>query len=169
MELFSIANWVHSFEGLLHFTASIIGLLSGAYLLIAKKGSRAHKVIGRIFGFSVLIVNISALFIYDFNQGRISPFHFLIPVSLFFLIYGWLPMLFAKRTRRTINRHIIGMTGASLGLWAAGATEYFVREIVNAEMEKSALILYSFLISLPFGILIGLLITIQIKRQKSLG
>lgn len=166
MEIFTITNWIHSFEGSMHFISSIIGLIAGAYLLIAKKGTKIHKIIGRIFGYSVLIVNISALFIYDFNNGNISPFHFLIPVSLFFLIFGWLPMLISKKTKNTINRHIIGMTGASLGLWAAGATEYFVREIVTEDMEKSSLILYSFLISLPFAILITIIITVQIKRQK---
>lgn len=166
MELFTLTNWIHSLEGGIHVSSSIIGLITGAYLLIVKKGTNTHKIIGRVFGYAVLLVNISALFIYDFNDGSISPFHFLIPVSLFFLIFGWLPMLVAKKTKSTINKHIIGMIGASLGLWAAGATEYFVREIVTEDMTKSSMILYSFLISLPFAILITIMITVHINRQK---
>jgi len=161
-----IANWIHSPQGLIHFISSVIGLIIGLYLLIVKKGTSSHKLLGKIFGFSLVVVNISALFIYDFNDGKIGPFHYLIPVSLFFLLYGWIPMLQKKKTPKTINKHIIGMIGASLGLWAAGATEYYMREIVTEGMDKNAQILYSFLISLPFAILMTVLITVYINRQK---
>lgn len=161
-----ISNWIHSAEGVFHLTASLLGLLSGTYLLIAKKGSKAHWFIGRIFGFSLIIVNLSALFIYDFNDGRIGPFHYLIPVSLFFLIYGWLPMLKKKKSPKFMNRHIVGMIGASLGLWAAGATEYYFRELVTTNTSKNLQVLYSLLISLPFALLITILITVYLKRQN---
>jgi len=113
-----------------------------------------------------LLVNISALFIYDFNDGTISPFHYLTPISLICLIYGMLPMLKKQRSANWRNKHIQGMNGAALGLWAAGATEYFVRELASG-LTKEEAILYSFLISLPFAVLITLSITYYIHYDKS--
>ena len=164
--MISITNWIHSFEGIIHLTSATIGLVTGIYLLIAKKGSKTHWLIGRLFAISLIIVNLSALFIYDFNNGKIGPFHYLIPVSLFFLLYGWIPMLKKKKPSNFIKKHIIGMIGASLGLWAAGATEYYFRELVSVDTPKNLQVLYSFLISLPFAILITVLITVYLKRQK---
>lgn len=161
-----LANWFHSFEGIIHLLFAIIGLITGSFLLIAKKGSKIHWIIGRVFAISLIIVNLSALFIYDFNDGKIGPFHFLIPVSLFFLLYGWIPMLRRKKKSNFINKHIIGMIGASLGLWAAGATEYYFREIVTVNTPKTTQLVHSFLVSLPFAILITILISIYLKKQK---
>ena len=163
--MIDISNWIHSTFGGVHVISSIIGLITGAYILLAKKGTRIHKKIGYVFAISLLLVNISALFIYDFNDGKASVFHYLIPVSLLFLAYGMLPMFKKDRKPSDINKHIIGMNGAALGLWAAGATEYFVREL-SAGLTKGELIMYSFLISVPFAILITISITYNIKRRK---
>lgn len=162
-----ISNWIHSTIGAVHFTASITGLATGAYLLLTTKGTKRHKNIGYVFTIALLLVNLSALFIYDFNDGRISVFHFLIPVSLFFLIYGIYPMI-RNRTPLSIHRHIIGMDGAALGLWAAGATEFFVREL-SVGLSKEQFILYSFLISLPFALMITFNIIYFNKQLKKTG
>ncbi|MEE9430179.1 MAG: DUF2306 domain-containing protein [Melioribacteraceae bacterium] len=162
--MFDITNWVHSTFGGIHFVSSIIGLVTGAYILLARKGTNIHKKIGYVFSVSLLLVNISALFIYDFNDGSISVFHYLIPVSLIFLIYGIYPMFGKKRNSKSLNKHIIGMNGAALGLWAAGASEYFIREL-SSGLTQNESILYSFLISIPFAILITLSITFNVKKK----
>jgi len=161
-----INNWVHSITGGIHVVFSIIGLITGGYILLARKGTGKHKKIGYVFSIALLIVNISALFIYDFNDGKISVFHFLIPVSLFFMIYGMYPMIIKSRKKNKLVRHIIGMNGAAIGLWAAGATEYFVREL-SSGLNKNELILYSTLISIPFAILITISITYNIKKYTA--
>ncbi len=163
--MIDIGNWVHSTIGGIHVTTSVIGLVTGAYILLAKKGTGIHKKTGYVFALALLIVNISALFIYDFNQGKMSVFHYLIPVSLIFLLYGLYPMLKKAEKKPRLNRHIIGMNGAALGLWAAGATEYFVRELAFG-LTKNELILYSFLISVPFAILITVSITYHLRKFK---
>lgn len=152
--MLDISNWVHSVSGGLHFTCSVVGMLSGIFVLFNTKGTRLHRNAGFVFVAALLGVNLTALFIYDFNNGVISVFHFLIPVSLFFLGFGIIPM-FGKRRPSALNRHIIGMNGAVLGLWAAGATEYFVREMAFG-LGKGELISYSFLISVPFAVAITL-------------
>jgi len=158
-----IGNWVHSPIGGIHFLTSIIGLLTGAYILLTKKGSLLHKRVGYVFAIALLLVNISALFIYDFNDGFFSVFHYLIPVSLLFLMYGMYPMLVKLKSKNRLRSHIIGMNGAALGLWAAGATEYFVREFAFG-LSKSQLIWYSYIISVPFAILITVSITYHLKK-----
>lgn len=165
LEVFNVSNWIHSLQGGVHFISATLGMISGAYLLLAKKGTRIHTRIGYIFVTSLLLTNLSALFIYDFNNGRISVFHFLIPVSVFFLTYGMIPMIRKPRKAKSLNKHIIGMSGAAMGLWAAGATEYFVRELAYG-MSKGELITYSFLISIPFAILITLSISVNLKKIR---
>ena len=163
--MFEISNWVHSVMGGVHFSTAAIGLITGAYILVTQKGTRIHKFIGYVFAVSLVIVNVSALFIYDFNSGKPSVFHFLVPVSLFFLCYGIFPALRRKRNPNWKKRHIVGMNGAALGLWAAGTTEYFVRELASG-LSRNELMLYSFLISTPYAILIAVSITYHLKRER---
>lgn len=163
--MFELSNWVHSLIGGIHFLCSVVGMLSGMFVLLRLKGTQIQKTIGYVFVVALVGVNLSALFIYDFNDGAISVFHFLIPVSLFFLGFGIIPML-GKRKPSALNRHIIGMNGAVLGLWAAGATEYFVREMAFG-LSKSELISYSFMISVPFAVAITLSIVYHQKRYIS--
>lgn len=166
--MIEISNWVHSPIGGIHVISSVIGLFTGAFILLTKKGTNIHRKTGYVFAVSLLLVNISALFIYDFNDGNISVFHYLIPVSLIFLVYGMYPMLVKSGRKTRLNRHIIGMNGAALGLWAAGATEYFVREL-SFGLNKTQLILYSFLISVPFAILITVSITYNLRNIRPKG
>ena len=166
--MIEFGNWIHSTVGGVHVVSALIGLITGAFILITKKGTTIHKRTGYVFAVALLIVNISALFIYDFNEGKASVFHYLIPVSLLFLMYGLYPMLIKSEKKNRLNRHIIGMNGAALGLWAAGATEYFVREL-SSGLTKDQLILYSFLISLPFAILITISITYNIRKTLPKG
>ncbi|MDT0608252.1 DUF2306 domain-containing protein [Croceitalea rosinachiae] len=158
-----IDNWIHSPVGGIHFITSVIGLFTGAYILLTRKGTKIHKSIGYVFSISLLLVNVSALFIYDFNNGKPSVFHYLIIVSLFFLFFGILPMLKKNKTKKSLNKHIIGLNGAAIGLWAAGATEYFIRELAH-DLNKNELIIYSFLISIPFALAITISITYNLKK-----
>src|SRR5690349_13386720 len=124
--MIDVSKWVHSTAGAFHVVMAITGLFTGAYLLLMAKGTKLHKSIGYVFSGALLIVNVSALFIYDFNDGKPSAFHYLIIISMLCLFYGLYPMFKKPFIPGRIKRHLIGMTGAALGLWAAGATEYFV-------------------------------------------
>lgn len=163
--MIEISKWVHSTAGVLHLVMAIIGLFTGAFLLLAAKGTKLHKGIGYVFSIALFIANVSALFIYDFNDGKPSVFHYLIIVSMFFLIYGLYPMFKRPFITGRIKQHIIGMTGAALGLWAAGATEYFVRELSQG-LNPAQLVTYSFAISAPFGALITWIIWYYLNRTQ---
>ncbi len=163
--MIEISRWVHSTAGAFHVVMAFTGLLTGAYLLLAVKGTKLHKSIGYVFSAAVFIVNLSALFIYDFNAGKPSVFHYLIIVSMFCLVYGLYPMFKKSFIKGRIKRHLKGMTGAALGLWAAGATEYFVRELAVG-LNAGQLIFYSMAISVPFAALIGWTIWYHVHRTK---
>ena len=163
--MIEISKWIHSTAGAFHVIMAITGLLTGAYLLLTAKGTKLHKSIGYVFTSALLIVNVSALFIYDFNNGRPSVFHYLIIISLFCLLYGLYPMFKRPVIPNRIKRHFMGMAGAAIGLWAAGATEYFVRELAFG-LNPVQLITYSFAISMPFAMLITWTIWYHIHRTK---
>jgi uncharacterized membrane protein len=163
--MIEISKWVHSIAGAFHVVMAIVGLVTGAYLLLNVKGTKLHKSIGYVFTVALVTVNVSALFIYDFNDGSPSVFHYLIIVSMFCLLYGLYPMLKKPAKPDRIIQHFTGMIGAALGLWAAGATEYFVRELATG-LNAIELITYSFAISLPFGMLIGWSIWYYVHRTK---
>ncbi|MDC8830859.1 hypothetical protein [Alteromonas gilva] len=150
--MIDLSNWIHTTVGGVHVFASFVGLATGAWVIAGKKGTRLHKCMGYTFAGALLLVNGSAMFIYGFNQGSPSVFHLLVPVSLFFLAFGLYPMLFGNKSI-SLNRHIIGMTAAVYGLYAAGATEFFVREMAQG-LGPEQLILFSFMISVPFAVAI---------------
>jgi uncharacterized membrane protein len=163
--MIEISKWVHSTAGAFHVIMATTGLFTGAYLLLSAKGTKLHKSIGYVFVAALLIVNVSALFIYDFNHGKPSVFHYLIIVSLLCLFYGLYPMFKRPFVPGRIKQHFMGMTGAAIGLWAAGATEYFVRELAIG-LNPAQLITYSFAISVPFALLITFTIWYHIHRTK---
>jgi len=73
--------------------------------------------------------------------------------------------MLGKRKPGGLNRHLIGMNAAVYGLWAAGATEYFVREIaIDSGLAKAQLIAYSFMISVPFALEITISIIYHQRR-----
>lgn len=72
-------------------------------------------------------------------------------------------MITKSNKKGKVIKNIIGMNGAVIGLWVAGATEFFVREL-SSGLTKNELILYSFLISAPFAVLITISITYNIKK-----
>lgn len=64
--MLDLSNWVHSIVGGIHFVCSVVGMLSGMFVLLRLKGTVIHKKIGYLFVGALVGVNISALFIYDF-------------------------------------------------------------------------------------------------------
>ena len=122
-------GWYHSTIGAVHVAASFIGLALGLSILFMQQGTKLHIRLGYVFVAILVIVNISALFIFDFRGefGKFGPFHAFIPLSLYSLYLGLGPILNRKNNPDWLYKHLRGMTGAALGLWAAGVVEFFVR------------------------------------------
>lgn len=51
-------NFVTSDTGLIHFIASLFALLLGTLVLALSKGTLKHKIIGRLYALTMLVVLI---------------------------------------------------------------------------------------------------------------
>lgn len=63
---------------IIHITGGTLGLLAGTYVVIAKKGDKIHKRIGKLFAFSMLGVGFSSLIL-----ATLHHINFLFAVGIF--------------------------------------------------------------------------------------
>lgn len=110
---------------MLHFCTALLALLLAAVVLMAPKGTRFHKRLGYVFAITLLIVNISAGFMYNLTGG-FNVLHVFVMISMGSLLYGMIPAI-RRKPENWLRRHISGMTGAALGVWAAGLAELTIR------------------------------------------
>src|SRR3982750_2213322 len=101
--------------GLLHLSASIVALLSGAVVLLRRKGNAAHRRIGWVYVVSMVVLNVTALMIYRLTRS-FGPFHVAAVVSLASLIAGIIPAWRRLPKNGWLDRHYSRMSYSYLGL-----------------------------------------------------
>ncbi len=109
---------------LAHLIAALISLPLGLYQLLARQGTPAHALIGRIYVPAMLLCNFGALA--SFRPGTpFLPFHILALVSLFSLGSGMWALRQWLRHRRPadLRGHKIQMAYSWLGLMMAGISQ----------------------------------------------
>lgn len=115
-------NWL----GQAHFYIAILALTTGAMVVFRRKGTVFHRWCGRTYLVSMLIVNISALSIYDL-WGRFGPFHIAAIISLVSVLMGG----FAASRRSPAHdwkiTHAYWMSWSYVGLLAAAVSESSTR------------------------------------------
>lgn len=110
-------------SGPLHVAAAVCAVLIGAWVLQRSKGTWLHVRAGRVYGASMLLVNVAALATSD-QTGRLGAFHILAMVSLLTVGAGWGSMLFSRsRAVSDLARHAYFMTWSYIGLTAAGIAQ----------------------------------------------
>jgi uncharacterized membrane protein len=117
---------VHSTTGVIHLISAVLALILGSMVLLARKGTRIHRLNGYGFTVSMLVLNGTAFGLYHLF-GKLGPFHFAALVSLFTLVIGMIPAITRKPEQEWLKRHTIGMYYAVIGLYAAFASEIVVR------------------------------------------
>ena len=85
--------------GLAHTFFGVAALLLGLLVVFRRKGTRTHRRIGQAYLLAMLALNVTGLMIYDL-YGRFGPFHVAAAISLATIVAGFLPFIFAGRTRR---------------------------------------------------------------------
>ena len=110
--------------GAAHFYSACAAIALGFAVLLLRKGTRAHRAIGLLYGFTMLSVNASALMLYHLT-GHFGVFHFLALISLFCVVWGVSAAIF--RWKSWLNSHYRGMSFSYLGLLAAACAEAMVR------------------------------------------
>lgn len=112
--------------GLVHAGIGCAALVCGLVVLRRAKGSASHRVWGAAYVAAMLLLNASALAIYDFN-GRLNTFHVLALGSLATLAAGWIPALVRRPGSRWRHHHAMNMAWSYAGLVAAFAAEIVTR------------------------------------------
>lgn len=97
-----------------HFAAALVGLTLGLFVLVTPKGTRQHRLAGRIWVLAMLTVNGAALLSYE--DGRFGIFHWLALVSQTTLALGFITI-----RQRKVAHHAMWMSWTWCGLMAAGA------------------------------------------------
>jgi len=115
-----------SFIGWIHTILASIALISGAANLSMPKGTARHRWVGRVFGVSMVGLNVTALAIYHFT-GHFGLFHGLAIASLATLAVGLYPVLFRRPRRYWLDMHYFAIGSAYAGLLAAFANEIVAR------------------------------------------
>ncbi|MGB5188547.1 hypothetical protein [Robiginitalea sp.] len=144
----------------LHIGSALLALILAAVVLIASKGTRFHKRMGYFFTISLVLVNGSAALMYNLT-GRFNLLHVFVMISLGSLIYGMIPAI-RRKPVNWLRRHISGMTGAALGVWAAGLAELTIR-VLPGFLNPTQIMGIAAGIGVVFFFLIGFLIGRFIK------
>lgn len=111
--------------GITHTLTAISALALGPAVFVRKKGTRLHKRLGYGYVASMLLLNATALMIYDLFDG-FGIFHYAALLSLATLCMGFIPA-FLRRPRNWLEWHYMGMTWSYVGLSAAALAETLTR------------------------------------------
>ena len=107
-----------------HATLALLAVPLGLSILLTKKGTKQHRILGRIWVTFLIIVSLTAIFIQTINPGQYSWIHLLIPFTLVSLIYSIWNIKKYKKTKieRYKYSHMYSMIGVYVGaLLIAGA------------------------------------------------
>ena len=109
-----------------HFLTAIVAIVTGATVVFRGKGTVFHRCCGRVYLVSMLIVNLSALSIYDL-RGHFGPFHAAAIISLFSVLVGTLSVWRRRAGNDWKIAHAYWMSWSYVGLCAAAVSESATR------------------------------------------
>lgn len=112
--------------GLVHALLGVSALALGLAVLLRRKGTRVHRRIGQGYVLSMLLLNATALMIYDLF-GRFGPFHAASVVSLATVGAGFVPVYLRRPRAGWMQLHATFMCWSYVGLLAAFISEVAVR------------------------------------------
>jgi len=114
----------HSAMGAMHLFAALVALVTRLAVVLSPKGGAAHRLLGLVYAFAMLMTCISALLLYRMT-GHFGLFHFFAVLCLIYVMIGVTQAILQRGD--WIRRHLIWMGWSYLGLLAAAATEAFIR------------------------------------------
>lgn len=103
----------------IHMLVAIGAFFLGAYVLLRRKGTKAHKMAGRVFGLLMIATAITAIFIRNLNDGSFSWIHIFVPIT-FIGLYQVITSIRKGNVKRH-RRHVLNMYFGALiipGLFA---------------------------------------------------
>lgn len=112
--------------GLIHALLGVAAPLLGLVVLLRHKGTRAHRRLGQGYVLSMLLLNVTALMIYDL-YGSFGPFHVASIISLATVGAGFVPAYVRRPQATWMPRHATFMCWSYVGLVAAFVSEVATR------------------------------------------
>jgi len=103
----------------IHMLVAIGAFFLGAYVLIRRKGTPAHKMAGRVFGLLMFTTAATAIFIRTSPDGNFSWIHIFVPIT-FIGLYQVISSIRKGDVKRH-KRHVLTLYFAALiipGLFA---------------------------------------------------
>ena len=91
----------------IHWITALTALVFGITMLVRRKGTASHKLIGRMFIILMLVTAISSFWIREINRGGFSWIHIFIPITFF---ASWEAIHYIRKGN--VKRHkraVIGM------------------------------------------------------------
>jgi uncharacterized membrane protein len=122
----NFGNFITSNTGLVHFLASMLALVLGTFVLILKKGTAQHKLIGRFYALTMLVVLITAFMTYRLF-GTWGIFHWTALISSLTLAFGLIPILLKRPAKNYLSLHLSFMYWSVMGVYGAFVSETLVR------------------------------------------
>lgn len=110
--------------GAAHFAAAVAALAFGSVVLIERKGTQSHRIVGAAYVAALVITNVTALGVYRLT-GALGPFHALALISLAILARGVIAVL--RRRPGWLLTHYYSMAWSWIGLFAAACAEVVAR------------------------------------------
>ena len=117
-----------------HTLFGVVALVSGAFVLLRRKGDTLHRASGWVYAVSMLLLCIGSFWIQDstpFYEG-LGPFHVAAAVSLVTLLFGLWSVRFARGTAKSrAAGHVQSMVWSYVGLVMATGS-HFIEPIGQA-------------------------------------
>lgn len=137
--------------GTVHVVFAVAALSFGAAVVCQPKGDRRHRTLGYFYSLSLLLVNVSALSVYEDSAG-VGPFHVLAVISLVTLISGFIPAFLRRPVSWWLDLHAYFMSWSYVGLVAAGVAQ--IATMSSSLPARFAVGLPSILVVIIGGVLI---------------
>lgn len=110
--------------GLAHVAIALLAVLVGTLVVLSKKGTKRHRLLGRAYVGLMIGVNLTALLIYELFGG-FGLFHWMALLSLVTVLAGYTPA--RSRAPGWKTWHAYFMAGSYVGLIAALSAEILTR------------------------------------------
>jgi len=143
-----------SLTGIIHFTASIIALLSGTIVLSNLKGTKRHVAVGYIYTGSMLVVLVTSFMIYRLH-GTFGILHWLAVLSSATLLGGIVPIML-RRPANYMTWHFSFMYWSVIGLYCAFAAEVLTRLPFILGLEKNIAVIFYALVGVATFLVAGI-------------
>lgn len=145
--------------GSIHLCFAVIALTLGPMIFRRPKGNRSHVLSGRGYFISMVILNVSALPVFEIS-GQMTLFHFLAGISLLTVTTAWLTAVFRWPQRGWFAVHAHLACWSYAGLLSAGAGQ-----IANMMLASNQAVLVACLGTLvASGLLIQLWVPVAIHN-----